>query len=182
MKLFIVLALMAAVTADFSEFQKRHGRTYDTAEHALKAKAHYNRHKKIIDEHNAKFEAGDVSFTIGVNQFADRNNTEVIAEICKTLPPKKNMRALPAVQDASTFPAGVAARNYTSWMQPVANQGRCGSCWAFATVAQLESVYKRNSPAYNFLMSPQYLVDCDIENFGCSGGWPDEAMSKIFQL
>lgn len=180
MKLFIVLCLVAAVAADFGDFQKKHGRKYKNAEQALKAEAHFKRNMKKFEEHNAKFQAGEVSFTIGENQFSDKNHTEVIAAICKTVAPK-DMRALPAVQLPSTFPAGAASKDYTSWMQPVVDQGDCGSCWAFATVAQLESVYKRNSPVYNYVMSPQYLVDCSTAspNTGCDGGWPSVAMTKI---
>lgn len=31
----------------------------------------YFENKKIIDEHNAKFERGETTYTMGVNQFTD---------------------------------------------------------------------------------------------------------------
>lgn len=172
--------LGAAVAADFTDFQKSRGRKYRNAQQAAQAEAHYKRHRRFFDDHNAKYEAGEVSFTVGVNDFADQKNTEVIAQLCKTIPPKE-LRALPVIQDPSTFPAGAASKDWTSIMQPVVDQRECGGCWAFATVAQLESLYKRNSPSYNFVMAPQYLVDCDrINDGGCNGGgWPANAMSKI---
>lgn len=182
MKLFILLSLVAAVAADFGDFKKRHNRKYRDFEHAAQAEAHYNRHKKLFDEHNAKFAAGEVTFTVGENDFADRNITEVIARICGTTPPK-DMRALPAIKATTLFPPGAASIDWSYLMQPIANQGNhCGSCWAFATVAQLESLYKRNSPPYSYVMSPQYLIDCDPINVdGCSeGGWPAFAMGKMF--
>lgn len=178
MKLLIFVCSVVFVAADFSDFKKRHGRKYKSAEHASEAESHYKRHKKFFDEHNAKFAAGEVSFTVGDNEFADQNNTEVIAQICRITPPKETRR-LPAVQAASAFPPGTETADFTSLMNPVVNQGKCGSCWAFATVAQLESLYKRNSSSYNFVMSPQYLVDCDrVNDGGCNGGWPANAMSK----
>lgn len=172
--------LVAAVAANFRDFQKRRGRKYKSDEHALQAEAHYNRHMKKFAEHNAKFQKGEVTFQIGENEFTDKNNTEVIAKICRTTRPK-NMRALPIAQDPSTFPAGAASVNYTSYMQPIVDQLDCGSCWAFATVAQLEFLYKKNSPVYNYVMSPQYLVDCDLADSGCDGGWPGNAMGKVFE-
>lgn len=178
MKLLIVLCLVAAVTADFSEFMKKRGRKYKSAEEASRAEGHYNRHKKFFDEHNAKFAAGKVHFKVGENEFTDQNNTELVAQMCRTIQPKQ-MRAAQGEQDPDTFPPGAPSANWTYTMQPIAYQGNCGSCWAFATVAQLESLYKRNS--YNYVMSPQYIVDCShtSPNSGCDGGWPGKAMSKL---
>lgn len=119
MKIFILLCLVAAVADDFGEFQKKRGRKYKNAEQALQAEGHYKRHKKFFDEHNARFEAGEVTFTVGDNEFTDRNDTEVIDELCKTVPPRGER----AVQAPNTFPAGAASRDYTSQMPPIVNQG-----------------------------------------------------------
>ncbi len=53
---------------------------------------------------------------------------------------------------------------------PVKNQGNCGSCWAFATVAPLESVIKINE-GINVDLSEQWLVNCNRDSWGCDGGW-----------
>ncbi len=63
----------------------------------------------------------------------------------------------------------------------VKNQGGCGSCWAFAAVAAVESSYLIN---YNcpLNLSEQELVSCATSswgNFGCSGGWPHKALDYI---
>jgi len=53
---------------------------------------------------------------------------------------------------------------------PVKNQGGCGSCWAFATVAPLESNIKiKNGVEEN--LAEQYLVSCNTDGWGCDGGW-----------
>lgn len=176
MKLLIVLCLVAAIAADFAEYQKRFGKKYETADLATKAQAYYDRNQKIITEHNAKFAAGEFSYSAGENQFTDQNITEVIAKLCRTMPPE-NMQALPV---APNYQPGAPSRDYSSIMQPVVDQGQCGACWAFATVAQLESLYKSNSPSYDFVLSPQCLVDCDRKNNGCDGGTPSLAMGMIF--
>jgi C1A family cysteine protease len=52
---------------------------------------------------------------------------------------------------------------------PVKNQGSCGSCWSFSTVANLESL----SVIFNkkeLQFSEQEIVDCDNRWYGCNGG------------
>ena len=51
----------------------------------------------------------------------------------------------------------------------VKDQGSCGSCWAFSTVANLEGLYALNKGVVK-TFSEQYLVDCDTEDEGCNGG------------
>jgi hypothetical protein len=45
------------------------------------------------------------------------------------------------------------------------------SCWAFATVAILETYYVRKGKPLTSL-SEQQLVDCSTANSGCNGGSP----------
>lgn len=57
------------------------------------------------------------------------------------------------------------------WNTPVRDQGRCGSCWAFAAVASIEAtIWLRNKTSV--VLSPQQLVDCSGKygNEGCDGG------------
>lgn len=52
---------------------------------------------------------------------------------------------------------------------PAKNQGGCGSCWAFAAVGALESVYKiRNGT--ETLLSEQQCISCNEYGSNCSGG------------
>lgn len=53
---------------------------------------------------------------------------------------------------------------------PVKNQGSCGSCWAFGTVAPLESQIKI-ACGQTVDLSEQYLVSCNPYGYGCNGGW-----------
>merc|ERR1712071_694076 len=53
-------------------------------------------------------------------------------------------------------------------VNPIKNQGQCGSCWAFSTVGTLESAYKISAGRL-FSLAEQQLVDCDKGNDGCSG-------------
>lgn len=54
---------------------------------------------------------------------------------------------------------------------PVKDQKECGTCWAFASIAALESHhFIKTGQLLN--LSEQQLVDCNTENFGCEGGSP----------
>lgn len=52
----------------------------------------------------------------------------------------------------------------------VVSQGNCGSCWAFAAIAPLESI-NFNSSGELVKLSEQQLTSCDENNHGCNGGW-----------
>jgi C1A family cysteine protease len=65
--------------------------------------------------------------------------------------------------------------NWMPYMNPVKDQGKCGSCWAFAILGAVESNYKLQF-GENISLSEQYLVDCDFANSGCDGGNADPAL------
>ena len=52
----------------------------------------------------------------------------------------------------------------------VKDQGQCGSCWAFGTVAAIEGQYAANSSNRLTRFSEEQLVDCETEDDGCDGG------------
>jgi C1A family cysteine protease len=53
---------------------------------------------------------------------------------------------------------------------PIKNQGGCGSCWAFGTVAPLECNIKLKDHV-TVDLSEQWLVSCNSDGWGCSGGF-----------
>jgi C1A family cysteine protease len=55
---------------------------------------------------------------------------------------------------------------------PVKNQGGCGSCWSFGTIATVESALAIKAGGGPVpVLSEQSLVSCDTSNSGCNGGW-----------
>jgi hypothetical protein len=73
--------------------------------------------------------------------------------------------------------------NGGNFVTPVRNQGGCGSCWAFATTAGLESytLIANDTPDVDLNLSEQVLVSCG--NAGsCSGGYPTTASRFIMDV
>jgi cathepsin F len=75
---------------------------------------------------------------------------------------------------------------------PVRDQRACGSCWAFATAQNVESLWALHGGELRSL-SAQEVVDCsascapegsfgDVCNSSCAGGWPWSAFADIIQL
>jgi len=63
---------------------------------------------------------------------------------------------------------------------PVKDQGQCGSCWAFSTVENVESIYMiKNGLSSLAPLSVQEVVDCDTSDSGCNGGDPPTAYDYI---
>lgn len=73
-------------------------------------------------------------------------------------------------------------RNYKgkNWLNPIRNQGRCGSCWTFSAVGTVEGTYnvEQNTPAANKDLAEQDLLSCSGQGT-CEGGLPWKALGYV---
>jgi cathepsin F len=132
---------------------------------------------------------------MGINKFTDMSKEEFSK---KMLPQKVPGAALansclakgvtaPKL-DVSALPTAFDWRD-KKVVAPVKDQGQCGSCWAFSTVATIESQWAiKGNKLTQF--SEQLLVDCShgcsneppygpVCNQGCDGGWQWNAYSDV---
>jgi len=73
-----------------------------------------------------------------------------------------------------------ALNKWPGCINPIGNQGGCGSCWAFSAAQVLGDRYCINKNLGAVLsLSPQYQVSCDTANSGCSGGYLDKTWSFL---
>jgi len=159
----------------FREFKNKHAKVYASDEHEMERFQIFKENVAYINSHNLN--ADTHGYTLGINQYADMTN----AEYRSTLSTRPNREA------GSLFiaPSNVSVPDSVDWrdekiVTPVKNQGQCGSCWAFSTVAALEGQYaKKEGNLVSF--SEQQLVDCSRPqgNMGCNGGLMDQGFQYI---
>ncbi|RRT59435.1 hypothetical protein B296_00019415 [Ensete ventricosum] len=141
---------------------------------------------RYVDEHNAAADRGEHAFRLGLNRFADLTNEEYRAKFLglRAGASSRSRRALSAGSDRYRLRAGDDLPDSVDWREKgavvgVKDQGSCGSCWAFSTIAAVEGI---NQIVTGDLisLSEQELVDCDTSyDQGCDGGLMDYAFEFI---
>ncbi|XP_030538870.1 cysteine proteinase COT44-like [Rhodamnia argentea] len=139
---------------------------------------------RFIDEHN---DSQNRSYRLGLNKFADLTNDEYRAmylgtrnEVQRRVMMSRNASGRYAVRAGDWLPDAVDWR-LKGAVNPVKDQGSCGSCWAFSTVAAVEGINQIVTGKL-ISLSEQELVDCDrTYNSGCNGGLMDYAFQFIIK-
>ena len=182
-KLFLVfvIALVACHEVDidsevfknFQRFIKKYNKKYNSMNEYL---ARFNAFRQNIFR---LVESGPQSHEIGITKFADMTQQE----FAKTyLNLNFNAYALINVNPVRAKITNEAPDEF-DWrdkgvVSAVKDQGSCGSCWAFATIANLEGLYAQKKGVIK-TFSEQFLVDCDTEDSGCNGGLMELAFEWI---
>lgn len=107
------------------------------------------------------------TFSVGYNPAADYT----IDQLCGLRPPPDQPKSaeLQVTPVITALPPAFDWRN-NNGVTPIKDQGYCGSCWAFSTVAVLEHQIKILCGT-TVDLSEQYLVSCNTDGMGCNGGW-----------
>jgi len=124
-----------------------------------------------INEHNAK----NTSFEMGMNSFGDLTFEEFSATY--------KGRPVISTHDSNTEPFvrisshQVGAGGSLDWrtkgaVNPIQNQGQCGSCYSFSGIASVEGAIAIKKGTL-VKLSEQQIVDCSRSqgNGGCEGGF-----------
>jgi KDEL-tailed cysteine endopeptidase len=161
-------ASLFAADAEFTQYVAKWGKNYGTVEEFNFRQAQFVTKKAALAEHNAQ---NGNTYTVGVNKFSDWTAAEYksILGYKPQAAANKNYEIL----DTTTAPASIDWRKNGA-VNGVKDQGQCGSCWAFSTVASLEGAHFVKTGKLVDL-SEQQLVDCSTENDGCDGGSMDTA-------
>jgi hypothetical protein len=121
--------------------------------------------QQLLDTMRAEIEANGYTFTVGPNPAVQYS----IDQLCSFNPNMLPVENYVTVNGNLTITEALPSA-YTGYYTPIKNQGSCGSCWSFGTVATTESAILK-STGQTVDLSEQWLVSCNTEGWGCNGGF-----------
>ncbi|KAF8018667.1 hypothetical protein BT93_H3535 [Corymbia citriodora subsp. variegata] len=168
------------IAEQHEQWMAQYGRTYKHPEEKEKRRAIFKKNLRFIEEFNA---SGNRTFKLGINQFSDLTDDEFVRRHTGYLP-SKQLKSPRNASLSQRYPTGDVPESI-DWVEkgavnPIKEQGQCGSCWAFSAVAAVEGIthIKRGKLP---VLSEQQLIDCNTENDGCEGGLTNKAFQYIIQ-
>jgi cysteine peptidase B len=177
---FCIVLASASLQSDMKSFLNfciQYGKSYNDIEFGHRFQV-FTDNLKIAAAQQAK----NPKARFGVTKFSDMTPEEFRAnylmpkELHKNRPPrdpKKVMKPVTPVALPDSFDW-----NDKGAITPVKDQQQCGSCWAFSATETTESYHFLTAGSLPVL-SPQQIVDCDTDSYGCNGGWTEHAFNYV---
>ncbi|EYU36591.1 hypothetical protein ABFS82_14G282600 [Erythranthe guttata] len=163
----------------FESWLEKHSKKYETLEEKLHRFEIFKDNLKHIDEKNK----ATTNYWLGLNEFADLSHDEfkkmyLGLKVDDKMPRRNESPEEFKYREFEALPKSVDWRKKGA-VAAIKNQGSCGSCWAFSTVAAVEGINQIVTGNLTEL-SEQELIDCDTSyNNGCNGGLMDYAFAYI---
>lgn len=172
-----ILGDEALIHIKFQQYMKDFGKEYSKEEYALRFE-NFKQSLKRIEMKNSR--SGGATY--GITKFSDLSPEEFKEKILMKKPMEINDNK-ENILEATNIEAVPKSFDWRAKgaVTPVKNQGQCGSCWAFSTVENIESMWIRAGKGTkdNVNLSVQQVVDCDQSDYGCGGGNPPTAYEYI---
>ncbi|KAF1756236.1 hypothetical protein GCK72_012689 [Caenorhabditis remanei] len=167
----------AKYTNAFQDFLVKYLREYKTEDELVKRFTIFSRNMDLVERYN-KEDLGKVTYEL--NDFSDLSDEEWKKFLMSPKPksPSKSAAKPSHPKEKRFIPESVDWRNVkgNNHVTGIKYQGPCGSCWAFATAAAIESAVSISGGGLQSLSSQQ-LLDCTPVSDKCGGGEPVEALS-----
>ncbi|XP_015787203.1 cathepsin L1 [Tetranychus urticae] len=171
------------VESSWSQFKQKHGKVYASEEEESTRKLIFTRNLNKIVKHNERADSGLETYRKGINQFTDMEFTEIKEKILQTR--SSSPVNSPYLHNKKAFQLDELPKS-VDWrakglVTPVKDQGACGSCWAFASVAGIEGAWAK-AKGKLVSLSEQQILDCATKgNYGCRGGFIDNALDYVIE-
>jgi len=168
-----------AVIHKFQQWTKQYNKTYSSQE-MPKRFSNFVASLERVQKKNQNSK----NKVFGITKFSDMTPEEFKQRILMKNPITIEEERRPGVEvlkpKVTDVPSALDWRNEGA-VTPVKNQEECGSCWAFSTVENVESMWILAKKGTNTTvdLSPQQVVDCDNGDDGCGGGDPPTAYQYI---
>ncbi|KAL0352053.1 UNVERIFIED_CONTAM: putative cysteine protease RD21B [Sesamum calycinum] len=166
----------------YESWMVKHGKSYNALGEKEKRFEIFKDNLRYIEEQNAM---PNRTYKLGLNRFADLSNEEYRRTYMGTRTDAKR-RFSKVKSDRYEPKVGDSLPDSIDWREkgavaPIKDQGGCGSCWAFSTIASVEGI--NQIVTGNLIsLSEQELVDCDTSyDEGCNGGLMDYAFQFIIK-
>jgi len=136
---FLAASVLAEtfITQEFLEYAKTYGKVYESDAHmSIKAQI-YAQNVDKINKHNADTTQ---TWQMGINQFTDMNEEERMAFLGFYQDSNWENATRISAKDLPAAPDSYDWRQHGA-VNPIRNQGQCGTCWTFASTGAVESAY-----------------------------------------
>lgn len=177
----ITLAIVPShIESLFQDHMARYNLQYGTPEeYAFRLNIFADKHGKL-----AQINAENANFEVGHNKFSDWTDQEYQRLLGFKRTQRHHLRLYgvtpskaPTFLEEEKVPQSIDWRKLGA-VNPVKNQGHCGSCWAFSATCAIEGAhFIKTGKLLN--LSEQQLVDCDRQSNGCNGGLQEYAMKYL---
>ena len=168
-------------SSEYTAWKAKHNKNFEQSEDRYRM---YLYHKRVA-EVNAHNQDPKQTYKKAANQFAAYTEEELMEKYLGAINPHQDEETEVKVhnhhrQKTSHPIVTSGSKNWVTSLgvDTVKDQGQCGSCWAFATVGEVEYAIKIKNNS-NVVLSTQQLVDCTYSYDGCEGGWFDDPYNFI---
>ena len=105
------------------------------------------------------------------NPFRDYTREQLLNLVSGAFITEPNETDSDAENPSNALPTNFDPRSekFEKCIHPVRDQAQCGSCWAFGATEAFSDRLCINGQ--DVILSPQDLVSCDANNYGCDGGY-----------
>lgn len=158
-----VYSIVSQEDEEIQQWRTTFRKSYTSTAEELQAMKNLKRNLKEIEMHNIRFKAGLETYSRGLWEMSDLSFEEKTQFLTGS---HVNFSQITLQGKKKTLKQGPTQVNWVERgrVHTPENQGKCGSCFAFAAVAVAEGVLLKSGDKSR--LSVQQIVDCDKLNQG----------------